>query len=51
MLDLDSNSVCEECTMVCTDIHSQDWDEDIIMYDDQGISTEKIQRGNLQRSD
>ena len=37
MMDLDYNS--EECAMVCMDIHYEDWDEDIIMYRDQGVST------------
>ena len=25
--------------MVCTDVHYEDWDEDIIVYSDQGVST------------
>ena len=44
MMDLDSNSVCEECVMVCTNVHSQGRDEDIIMYRDQGVSTENTKR-------
>ena len=27
--------------MMCTDIHCEDGDEDIIMYGDQGVSTEE----------
>ena len=43
MLDLEGNSGCEEWVMVCTDIYSQDRDEDIIVYRDQGVSTEKYE--------
>ena len=41
MLDLDNTSVSEECVVVCMDIHYEDWDEDIIVYSDQGVSTEE----------
>ena len=41
LLDLDNSSVNEECAMMCTDIHSEDGDEDIIVYGDQGVSTEE----------
>ena len=41
MMDLDDTSVSEECAMVCMDICNEDWDEDIIMYGDQGVSTEE----------
>ena len=41
MIYLDNTSVSKECAMVCTDIHYEDWDEDIIMYGDQGVSTEE----------
>ena len=27
--------------MVCMDIHYEDWDNDIIVYGDQGVSTEE----------
>ena len=37
----DISSVCEECVMVCMDIHHEDRDEDITMYGDQGVSTKK----------
>ena len=40
-MDLDNTSENKECVMVCTDIHYEDWDEDIIMYGDQGVSTEE----------
>ena len=41
MMDLDNTSVSEECVMVCMDIHYEDWDEDIIMYSDQGVCNEE----------
>ena len=41
LLDFDNSSVNEECAMMCTDIHSEDGDEDIIVYGDQGVSTEE----------
>ena len=44
MLDLDSTSVCEECTMMCTDVQYEDADEDIVVYGDQGINTEEYQK-------
>ena len=39
-LDLGDNSVCEECAMICTDIYSTDGSEGMIVYGDQGISSE-----------
>ena len=41
MMDLDNSGVDEECAMVCTDVHYEDWDEDIIVYGDQGVTTEE----------
>ena len=41
MLDLDNSSVNEECAMMCMDIHCEDGDKDIIVYSDQGVSTEE----------
>ena len=41
MMDLDNSSVNEECAMMCMDVHCEDGDEDIIMYGDQGVSTEE----------
>ena len=32
MLDLNSTSVCEECTMVCRELQYKDVDEDQIVY-------------------
>ena len=54
MLDLDGGSVCEKCVMVCTDIYSQHGDEEMIVYGDQGISTEKYEEetyGELIKTD
>ena len=39
MIDLDNSSVNEECAMMCTDIHCEDGDKDIIMYRDQGVTS------------
>ena len=41
MMDLDNTRVSKECDMVCMDIHYEDWDENIIMYGDQGVSTKE----------
>ena len=41
MMDLGDNSVCEECTMICMDIYSDDEDEEIVVYGDQRISSRK----------
>ena len=39
-LDLGDNSVCEECAMICTDVYITDESEGMIVYRDQGISSE-----------
>ena len=44
MLDLDSTSVCKECAMVCTELQSEDADEDQVVYGDQGISAEEYEK-------
>ena len=44
MLDLDSNSVSEECPMVCTELQYEDVSEDEVVYGDQGISTEEYEK-------
>ena len=41
MMDLDNSSVNKECAMMCMDVHCEDGDEDIIVYRDQGVSTEE----------
>ena len=38
-MDFRDSSVCEECTMICTDAYSDDKYESIVVYGDQGIST------------
>ena len=44
MLDFDSNSVCKECAMVCTEIQYEDADEDHVVYGDQGINEEEYEK-------
>ena len=39
-LDIGDNSVCEECAMICTDVYSTDESKGMIVYGDQGISSE-----------
>ena len=41
-MDLGDNSVCEECVMICTDVYSTDESEGMIVYGDQGISSQKV---------
>ena len=41
LMDLGNTSVCEECAMICTDVYSTDKSENMIVYGDQGISSEK----------
>ena len=42
MMDLGNNSVCEECTMICTDAYSDDEYEKIVVYRDQGITSKNF---------
>ena len=54
MMDLGNNSVCEECAMICMDIYSDDEDEEIVVYGDQGISSRKYEEdmyGELMNTD
>ena len=54
LMDLGDNSVCEECTMICTDVYSTDESEDVIVYGDQGTSSEKYDKetyGDLMNTD
>ena len=54
LMDLDDNSVCEECAMICTDVYSDEEHEDIIVYGDQGISTKTYDEemyGDLLKTD
>ena len=41
MMDFDNSSVCKECAMMCTEVHYEDGDEDLIVFGDQGVSTEE----------
>ena len=53
MLDLDSTSLCEECAMMCTELQYEDTDEDLVVYEDQGINTEEYEKamyGNLTKT-
>ena len=53
MLDLDSNSVREECAMVCTELQYEDVSESEVVYRDQGITTEEYANatyGDLMKS-
>ena len=53
MLTLDSTSVGEECTMVCTEPQYEDASEDEVVYGDQGINTEEYVKtiyGNLMQT-
>ena len=41
LIDLGDSSVCEECAMICTDVYSDKEYEDMVVYGDQGITSEK----------
>ena len=54
MMDLGDNSVCKECAMIRTDIYSDNEDEEIVVYGDQGISSRKYEEdtyGELMNTD
>ena len=54
MMDLGDSSVCKEWAMICTDIYSDNKDEDILVYGDQGISSTKYEEdtyGELMNTD
>ena len=54
MMDFGNNNVCEECAIVCADAYSDNEDEDIVVYGDQGISLIKYKEdmyGELMNSD
>ena len=44
MLDLDNISVSKECVMMCTEVQYEDENEDVVVYRDQGISTEDYEK-------
>ena len=41
LMDFGDYSICEECEMICTDVYSDEEHEDMVVYGDQGITTEK----------
>ena len=41
VLDLDHSSVSKECAIMCMEVQYEDGDEDLIVYGDQGVSTEE----------
>ena len=54
MMDLGDSSVCEECAMICTDIYSDNEDEEIVVYGEQGINSTKYEEdtyGELMNTD
>ena len=54
MMDLGDSSVCKECTMICTDMYSDNEDIDIVVYGNQGICLTKYEEdmyGELMNTD
>ena len=54
LMDFCDNSVCEECAMICTDVYSDKEHKDMVVYGDQGITTEKYNKdtyGDLMDTD
>ena len=49
-MDLGNSSVCKECAMICTDIYSDNKDEDIVVYGDQGICLTKYKEDTYEES-
>ena len=41
LMDFGDSSVCEECAMICKDVYSDKEHEDMVVYGDQGTTTEK----------
>ena len=41
LMDLGDSSVCGECTMICTDTYSDEEYQEMVVYRDQGITSEK----------
>ena len=44
MLDLDNITVSKECVMMCMEVQHEDEEKDIVVYGDQGISTEEYEK-------
>ena len=54
LMDLGNSSVCEECTMICTDIYSDEEYEEMVVYGDQGVTSRKFDEdtyGELMNTD
>ena len=41
LMDFGDSSVSEECAMICTDVYSDEEYKDMVVYRDQGITSEK----------
>ena len=41
LLDLGNSSVCEECAMICTDAYRDEKYKAMVVYGDQGITSEQ----------
>ena len=44
MLDLDRTSVYEECVMMCTGLHYEDADENLVVYGDKRITQKSMKK-------
>ena len=54
LMDFGDSSVCEECAMICTDVYSDEEYEDMVVYGNQAITTEKYDEytyGDLMNTD
>ena len=54
LMDFVDNSVCEEWAMICTEVYSDEEHGDMVVYGDQGITTEKYDKdtsGDLMDTD
>ena len=54
LMDFGDSSICEECALICTDVFSDEGYEDMIVYGDQGITTETYKKemyGDLMNTD
>ena len=43
-MDLDNNSVCKECAVICTDAYSDEEYEEMVVYRDKGITSRKFDK-------
>ena len=53
-MDLGNNSVCKECTMICTDVYSDEEYEEMVVYRDHNITSRKFDEdtyGELMNTD